>query len=241
MSMLLKGRHAIEEALAADAVVAHIVVQGDKRNDGKLRQILDTAKQKGIRVSTLPVAEFGKQYGGTHTQGIIAEGEFGVFHPVENLVNAPDKYPRLLILDHIEDPFNFGGILRSAEALGINAVIFPKDRNSSLSPGMIQAASGAIHHLPLVRVTNISQTIKQLKASGYWMYGADSNNGIAISDVRVNAPYAIVMGNEAKGISKIVRSQLDESVIIPLNGQLSSLNVSVATGIMIYEFAKREG
>ncbi|MDA1353905.1 MAG: 23S rRNA (guanosine(2251)-2'-O)-methyltransferase RlmB [bacterium] len=239
--MLLKGRHAIEEALAADAAMTRIIVQDDKRHDGKLRIILDEATRRRIPIDTLSAMDFGKTYSGAHNQGIVAEGEFGKFHPIESLINAPDKHPRLVILDHIEDPFNFGGILRSAEAMGISAVVFPKDRNSTLSPGMIQAASGAIHHIPLVRVTNIAQTIKQLKKAGYWMYGADSNNGVSISDVRVNTPYAIVMGNEAKGLSSLVQKQLDEAVIIPLQGKLSSLNVSVATGIMVYEFTRREG
>jgi 23S rRNA (guanosine2251-2'-O)-methyltransferase len=171
---------------------------------------------------------------------VVAFGQVGTHIGINDILAHKGTFSRLLVLDHIEDPFNFGGILRSAEAMGISAVLYPKNRNSTLTHGVIQAASGAVHHIPLVRVTNVSQALITLKKGGYWVYGADSNRGEDIRRVRINDPYVIVMGSEAKGISPLVQKQLDVSVKIPLTGKVGSLNVSVATGIMIYEFSRGE-
>ena len=139
-----------------------------------------------------------------------------------------------MVLDHIEDPHNMGAIIRSCEAMGINAIIYPKQRSATLSTGVIRASAGAIWHVDLCQVSNIAQSLRQLKDADFWIYAASEHEGTPVSEIEPLTPAAIILGNEHKGLSTIVKKMVNFFVTIPLVGQVSSLNVSVAAGIIIY-------
>jgi len=141
-----------------------------------------------------------------------------------------------LILDHIQDPQNLGAIIRSANVLGVDGVIIPKDRSASVTPSVIKASSGATNYVPIVKVVNLSRTIRELKDVGLWVVGADVNSKRFLQDDDFrNMNLALVIGNEGKGLSKLIKNQCDFLVSIPNYGNIDSLNASVAAGIMIYE------
>ena len=147
-----------------------------------------------------------------------------------------EPLPRIvLVLDHLEDPFNFGSLLRTCDCLGIRTVVFPKDRQAPITSGVIQSSSGAVYHLDLFRVANVGQSLIQLRDAGYWIYGTDVSGGVALSSVKFQFPCAIVLGNEAKGQSKRVNDLVDTNVMIPMKGRLNSMNVSVSGGIILHE------
>ena len=140
----------------------------------------------------------------------------------------------IVILDGVEDPHNLGSILRTADATGVHGIIIPKRRSASLTATVAKASTGAIEHVPVVRVTNLTQTIEQLKAHGVWVFGTDMN-GTDYRKWNTSGPLAIVMGNEGKGVSRIVKESVDEMVTIPMVGHVQSLNASVASALMMYE------
>ncbi len=139
-----------------------------------------------------------------------------------------------MILDHIQDPHNMGAIIRTAAGLGIHALIYPKDRSCQITDTVSKVSSGGTECIPLLKVTNLAREIDTLKDKGYWIYGADSNQGNTLSQVRFHHPCVLVVGNEGKGLSSLLIKKLDQAVYIPMTGQISSLNVSVATGIILH-------
>ncbi|NBV42017.1 23S rRNA (guanosine(2251)-2'-O)-methyltransferase RlmB [bacterium] len=201
-----------------------------------MKLILQLARENGVKVSVVTPSEMDRQSGEANTQGVIA-----YVHPrrqlsLDELIRL--RHPILLIVDHLEDPFNFGAILRSAELFGAKGVIYPKDRNTTLTPGVIKAASGAIHYLDLVKVVNIGNTLDRLKAEGYWIYSTHVEHGVPLPEIEPNFPMVLVVGNEGKGVSNRVQKMADVSLNIPTVGNLESLNVSVATGIALYHFSQ---
>jgi 23S rRNA (guanosine2251-2'-O)-methyltransferase len=232
--MIINGKHAILEALQANHPLREIVLSSSTHHHQELTALLKVAKTQNIPIHTLPSQEFKQRYPENTTQGIIATSKEISFKPLSLLIDNPHQYPVLVILDHLEDPYNMGAIIRTCEGLGVNALLFGKDRQVKLTPGVIKAASGAVYHLPLIQVSNIAQSITQLKKAGYWIYGTDVTNGHDIATAQVNHPFALIIGNEHKGISKHVSKMVDLNVHLPMHGHIESLNVSVATGIILY-------
>jgi 23S rRNA (guanosine2251-2'-O)-methyltransferase len=231
---LIKGKHAVLEALQSSVKIDRIVIPYGSEKKADIQAILRTAAHKRISVQVVSHANFQKAAQEAQNQGIIAYIIEKPLQTLEHLIDNIDHYPIIMILDHLEDPFNFGAILRTCDAFGVKAVIYPKDRNSQISPGVIKASSGAIYHLDLIKVVNIGQAIQKLKAAGYWMYGSDVNNGVKLQDLKPAFPAGIIVGNEANGQSRLVSKLMDSNVHIPMSGKMSSLNVSVAAGIMLY-------
>lgn len=149
-------------------------------------------------------------------------------------LHANQQEPFFLILDNLNDPRNFGSILRTADAVGVNGVIIPKRRASGVTGLVAKTATGAIEHLPIVRVTNLVQTIQQLKAAGIWIFGTDMT-GTDYRHWNAQGPIALVIGNEGKGLSTLVKQQVDQMLTIPMIGHVQSLNASVAAGILLYQ------
>jgi 23S rRNA (guanosine2251-2'-O)-methyltransferase len=145
----------------------------------------------------------------------------------------------LVVLDGIEDPHNLGAIVRTAHAAGAGAVIIPERRAASVTDVVAKAAAGALEHLPIVRVTNINRTLEELKERGYWIYGLDERGTESYDEVEYNAPSTIVLGGEGKGLHEQVRKHCDVLVRIPMAGKISSLNVSVAAGVVLFEWRRR--
>lgn len=232
MSLIIKGKRAIFEALRAGKSVERIVVNFQQMTG--LEDILSEARIHRIKVHKVAPKVFAKSYPEAQTQGIVAVLAATSYLALQDVLAAPTLPPVIMALDHLEDPYNFGAILRSCEVFGIKTVLFAKDRAATLTPGVVKVSSGAVHYLDLVKISNLGDSLLKLKNAGYWIYGADSNQGQNLNEVSFNLPMVMVMGNEEKGISKRISKMVDLSVKIPTVGSVDSLNVSVAAGIMAY-------
>ena len=226
------GKHAVRSFIESDKFIEKLFVRQKNRDTPDIQQIIRLASQKNIPIQRMDPRRFDQRFDGEH-QGIAC-----ITHELNacTLSQVLNEKPNvILMLDHIEDPHNFGAICRSAKAFGITTVCYPKNRNAQISPTVVKASAGAIESLALCKVTNLNQTLKKLKQDGYWVYAASSNKGHAVTNLKVHFPMVLICGSEAKGISPSCASETDEFVHIPLNGKTSSLNVSVATGIIIHK------
>jgi len=171
---------------------------------------------------------------------VVAEVDSPLYSGDLSRLFSQDPLPRIvLVLDHLEDPYNFGSLMRTCECLGVGSIVFPKDRQAPITPGVVQSSSGAIYYLDLYRVANVGQAILQLRDHGYWIYGTDVNTGIDIGSFTPQFPCAIVLGNEAKGQSKRVSDLTDMNVCIPMKGKIDSMNVSVSGAIILHHVSSQ--
>jgi 23S rRNA (guanosine2251-2'-O)-methyltransferase len=238
--IILKGKRAVKEALLSNNALERIIVSHKSQYSFDIKELVKEATAQQIKVQVLNEKEFAQLLPNeTNTQGIVAYIQDIKNIGLKELINNKEKYPFVVAVDHLQDPYNFGAILRTCEILGIAAVIYPKDRNCPITPGVIKASSGAINHLDMIKVTNLAQSLKSLDDNGYWLFGADANNGVSLEDISVQAPLVLVVGNEQKGISPRIQKMLHSSIIIPTSGKTDSLNVSVATGIITYSLAQK--
>ena len=230
------GRHAVVEALQTPDRVNRVFIQeGTSGRDAA--KVIELAREKGIQVQSVPKTKIEDLVGNAVHQGLVASiaaYEYADFEDVFKKAEEKGEDPFIVILDGVEDPHNLGSILRTADATGVHGIIIPKRRSASLTATVAKASTGAIEHVPVVRVTNLTQTIEQLKARGIWVFGTDMN-GTDYRKWNTSGPLAIVMGNEGKGVSRIVKESVDEMVTIPMVGHVQSLNASVASALMMYE------
>ena len=237
---LFEGRNAVLELLNAEKTIHRLFVRQGEAG-GSLKVILAKAKERGIPVTIMPKDRMDKMsQTGTH-QGVMAlcpPFEYASLQQIlRDCVNR-DEAPFLVILDKIFDPHNFGAIIRTACAAGVHGIIIPKRRAVGITSAVVRASAGAAGHMPVVRVANIPQTMDALKKSGIWMVGAEPD-GQQIYDAPLSGPVAIVIGNEAEGLSRLVKEKCDFLVSIPMLGAIASLNASVAAGVAIYEVVRR--
>ena len=230
------GRHAVVEALQTPDRVNRVFIQeGTSGRDAA--KVIELAREKGIQVQTVPKTKIEDLVGNAVHQGLVASiaaYEYADLEDVFKKAEEKGEDPFIVILDGVEDPHNLGSILRTADATGVHGIIITKRRSASLTATVAKASTGAIEHVPVVRVTNLTQTIEQLKARGVWVFGTDMN-GTDYRKWNTSGPLAIVMGNEGKGVSRIVKESVDEMVTIPMVGHVQSLNASVASALMMYE------
>lgn len=230
------GRHAVVEALQTPDRVNRVFIQeGTSGRDAA--KVIDLAREKGIQVQTVPKTKIEDLVGNAVHQGLVASIAAYEYADLEDVLKKAEEKgedPFIVILDGVEDPHNLGSILRTADATGVHGIIIPKRRSASLTATVAKASTGAIEHVPVVRVTNLTQTIEQLKVRGIWVFGTDMN-GTDYRKWNTSGPLAIVMGNEGKGVSRIVKESVDEMVTIPMVGHVQSLNASVASALMMYE------
>ena len=230
------GRHAVVEALQTPDRVNRVFIQeGTSGRDAA--KVIELAREKAIQVQTVPKTKIEDLVGNAVHQGLVASiaaYEYADLEDVFKKAEEKGEDPFIVILDGVEDPHNLGSILRTADATGVHGIIIPKRRSASLTATVAKASTGAIEHVPVVRVTNLTQTIEQLKARGVWVFGTDMN-GTDYRKWNTKGSLAIVMGNEGKGVSRIVKESVDEMVTIPMVGHVQSLNASVASALMMYE------
>ena len=160
---IIKGKHSISEALQTNQPIQRIIISSQTQTHPEIKKIIQKSKQKNIKIKTVPKDIFDKQYPEKNTQGIIAIIEKTDSKSLNDILNQKIKPPVIVALDHLEDPFNLGSIIRTCETLGVTCIIYPKDRNVQLTSGVIKASSGAINHVDLIKVTNIAQSILELK------------------------------------------------------------------------------
>jgi len=234
---LIKGKQAIREALEDGVVLDRIIVSHSAADHFDIQNLKHKAKLQGVKMHVISKEAFTEQYPDADRVQVIAYVQPENTLSLESL--DPKKHPVVVAFDHLEDPHNMGAILRTCYALGIQAVVYPKDRQCQISPGVINASAGAAKHIGLIKVTNIVQSLTQLKNKGYWIYGASSKEGVSLEKCSFNTPMVLVMGNEHKGLSRLAINTLDEQVHIPLINDFDSLNVSVAAGIILYTISQK--
>ncbi len=242
-SELIYGINPVLEALRSEkrSFIKILIAAGRSRKG--IDEIESLAKSKGIKVEITPDSDPELSSGLTHnSQGVAAvvlkKGEIGLDELIKELYKEDSK-PVIVILDGIEDPGNLGAIIRSAEALGIGGIIIPKDRAAGLTPVVVKRSAGAIEHIPVVRVTNISNTIEELKEKGFWIIGVEAGTEKDCFSLSYNDPIAVVFGGESKGMRRLTREKCDFMVSIPMKGKISSLNVSAACAIIFYEILRQ--
>lgn len=236
---VIAGRNPVSEAIRSGRPIDKILVaRGEK--SGAVVEILAKARDKGILVKEVGRTKLDYVSGNENHQGIVAFAAVREYSTVDDILAyaaEKDEPPFIVILDEIEDPHNLGAIIRTAECAGVHGVIIPKRRSVGLSYTVGKASAGAIEYMRVARVTNIAALIDDLKSKGVWVYGADMN-GTDYQKCNFSGACAIVIGNEGKGISRLVREKCDVIVSLPMKGQINSLNASVAAGIIMYSAMK---
>ena len=234
---VLSGIHPVAEALRAGSALERVLIaQG--AGGPRLQEIIDLARRAGIPVRFEPRNALERLAGSTAHQGVVALGAARKYADLESLAESS----LLVVLDGVEDPHNLGAIIRTAHAAGAGAVVIPERRAASLTDVVAKAAAGALEHLPVSRVTNINRALEELKERGYWIYGLDERGTESYDRVDYGAKCVLVLGGEGKGLHEQVRKRCDLLVRIPMAGKISSLNVSVAAGVVLFEWRRhREG
>lgn len=225
--MYIYGKNVVYEKLKSDDLIKEAFVF-KKFSD---QEIIDLLKMKKIDIKWVDKYQLDKMVNGLH-QGIILNVLDFETVSLDNILNNDSKYPLIVMLDHLEDPHNFGAIIRSCEALGVDGIIIPNDRSVDINGTVIKTSAGAIQYMKIAKVSNLVNTIKVLKDKGYWIIGTDMN-GTSYNDMKYDMPICLVIGNEGKGMSRLVKESCDYVVSIDMVGKTNSLNASVATGIMI--------
>lgn len=228
--MYIYGKNVALEYLDNNKKIYKAFIQ-DNFNDNN---ILNKIKNKNIKVEVLSKFDMDKKVGGLH-QGIVLEVEDYKYATLDDIIDGKDNL--IVMLDHIEDPHNFGAIIRSCEAAGVNGIIIPNVRSVSVNSTVMKTSVGTAEKMKIVQVTNLNSTIKILKDSGYWIFGTDMV-GQDYTKLDYRGKTCIICGNEGDGMSKLVKENCDFIASIPMKGEVNSLNASVATAIIIFEAIK---
>lgn len=215
------------------------------REDDRLMPIINLARKYGISAQMVQRKVLDEKSEGEQHQGVLARVKAGkVFteNDLDDIISQAESRnipPFLLILDGVTDTHNLGACLRNADASGVQAIIVPKDNAARLTPTVRKVAVGAAESVPLIQVTNLSRTMKQLQKQGIWIVGTAGETDTCLYDVKLSGPMALVMGAEGKGMRRLTRENCDQLVKLPMAGSVSSLNVSVATGICLFEMVRQ--
>jgi 23S rRNA (guanosine2251-2'-O)-methyltransferase len=248
MSDTAYGYHAVESLIRREPRrVAALHVQAD-RQDKRMQALCELSRNQGVSVLSCSKSELDALVNGRH-QGVVAvldqaaEAEAGGLMSEADLSEHLSKVtvPLILILDGVTDPHNLGACLRSADAAGVTAVIFPKDKSADVNDVVRKVASGAAETVPWVRVTNLARTIESLKQAGVWVIGTDGDAEESLYEQDLSGPCAMVLGSEGAGMRRLTRDLCDFVVKLPMAGSVSSLNVSVAAGVCLFEAVRQRG
>ncbi|HEO4843129.1 TPA: 23S rRNA (guanosine(2251)-2'-O)-methyltransferase RlmB [Streptococcus agalactiae] len=233
-SDLVYGLHAVAESLRANTG-NKLYLQDDLRGKN-VDKVKALATEKKVSISWTPKKTLSDMTnGGVHQGFVLKVSEFAYADLSEIMTKAEnEENPLILILDGLTDPHNLGSILRTADATNVTGIIIPKHRSVGVTPVVSKTSTGAVEHVPIARVTNLSQTLDTLKDKEFWIFGTDMN-GTPSHKWNTKGKLALVIGNEGKGISHNIKKQVDEMITIPMNGHVQSLNASVAAAILMYE------
>ena|SRR6185312_4024038 len=232
---LTVGLHPVREALRAGRPLDKVVIAKGAAGP-RVQEIVDLCRTRAIPVRFEPRDALDRVAKGTAHQGVIA---FGAAHEYVELDTVLPTANLVVVLDGIEDPHNLGAIVRTANAAGASAVVVPERRSAPLTETVARSAAGALEYVPVARVTNISRALETMKTSGFWIYGLDERGSDAYDSVTFSTPTAIVLGAEGRGLHEHVKKHCDFILRIPMSGAVSSLNVSVAAGIVLFEWRRR--
>lgn len=240
---IIEGKNAVYEALTGDISIDKIYISKDAL-ENSMSKIVSLAKEKKILVKYIDKSALSRMSENGKHQGVIAEAaeyEYKELDDIFELAASKNEKPFVILLDEITDVHNLGAIIRTAECCGAHGVIIPKRRAASVNAVVSKTSAGAVEHLPVVRVTNVNQTIKTLQERGLWVYGADMAGEKFINEENFDGPMCMVIGSEGNGISRLVKENCDTLVKIPMKGKVTSLNASCAASIIIYEVLRQRG
>ena len=242
---LLYGVNPLLEALRAGERVPSEIVVAEGAQDERLRELIELARVRNVTVKRAPRTSLDRAVGNTHHQGVMARVGAARYVDADDLLSSigarvgSESEPLVVVLDGVEDPRNLGAILRTAECAGVDGVFVPERRAAGLTDAVAKASAGAIEHVPVSRVTNLSRLIEELKERKVWVVGAVGDATMNYTDWDWTRPSAVVLGGEGAGLHRLVRENCDVLVRIPLRGKVQSLNVSVAAGIILYEVLRQ--
>lgn len=232
----LHGFHAVTARLRQRPQSVHALYVDASRSDARARDLAARASAAGVTVHPVDAARLSALVGPVAHQGVVAIVDAALPHvTLDDVLESIDEPALLLVLDGVTDPHNLGACLRSADAFGAHAVIVPKDRAVGVNATVAKAASGAADTVPVIIVTNLARTLRELKDRGVWLAGAEAGGAENLFDADLSGPLAWVLGAEGSGLRRLTRELCDRIVAIPLLGTVASLNVSVATGICLFE------
>jgi len=236
----LEGRNAVLEAFRADKTIDRLFVQ-EGLKDGPVMTILREAKKHDTIITYVKKERLDQMSKEGKHQGVIAYAAAYEYAEMEDIFKAAEEKgeaPFVIILDGIEDPHNLGAIIRTANQAGAHGVIIPKRRACGLTAAAVKASAGAVNYVPVVKVTNITQTMEELKERGMWFACADMDGDVMYKS-NLTGSLGIVIGNEGEGVSRLVKEHCDFTVSIPMYGNIDSLNASVALGVLAYEAVRQ--
>ncbi|MBM7650374.1 23S rRNA (guanosine2251-2'-O)-methyltransferase [Bacillus ectoiniformans] len=236
----IAGRNPVLEALRSDREINKVwIAEGAQK--GPVQQIVKLAKEQNVLVQFVPKQKIDQMSSENH-QGVVASVAAYEYAELDDLYAIAEKSgeaPFFLLLDEIEDPHNLGSIMRTADAVGAHGIIIPKRRAVGLTAAVAKASTGAIEYIPVVRVTNLARTIDELKERGVWIAGTDAKGADDYRQLDGTMPLGLVIGSEGKGIGRLIKEKCDFLIKLPMAGRVTSLNASVAAGLLMYEVYRR--
>lgn len=237
----LYGIHAVESVISREPerLIEMFVLKG--RDDERLINLVNQARRFGVAVQFCQRKTLDDKVSGEQHQGVVVRAKPGRQYDEKDLDDLIEREaaPFLLVLDGVTDPHNLGACLRTADAAGVHAVVVPKDKSAKLTPTVRKVACGAAEVVPLIQVTNLARTLKSLQEQRVWVVGTAGEATQSLYECALTGPMALVMGAEGKGMRRLTREHCDELVKLPMAGAVSSLNVSVATGVCLYEIVRQ--
>ncbi|MCI8858578.1 MAG: 23S rRNA (guanosine(2251)-2'-O)-methyltransferase RlmB [Lachnospiraceae bacterium] len=238
--LTIEGRNAVLEAFRSGKTIDKLFVLSGCQ-DGPIKSIIRESKKYDTIINYVPKERLDQMSATKKHQGVIAFAAAYEYAQVEDMLRAAEEKgeaPFLILLDNIEDPHNLGAIIRTANLAGAHGVIIPKRRAVGLTAAVAKTSAGALNYTPVAKVTNLSQTIKELKEQGIWFVCADME-GTVLYQLDLKGPIGLVIGSEGEGVSKLVRENCDFTASIPMAGEIDSLNASVAAGVLAYEIVRQ--
>jgi len=238
------GIHAVREALEAGSAFDRIVI-AKGRQDSRIEEIVQLARERGVSVRFEDRGQLDRLANSRDHQGVVAIAASREASTLEDILananSAKNQAGLIVLLDGVEDPHNLGAVIRTALAAGAHGVVIPERRAAGLTDTVARASAGAIAHLPIAKVTNLVRAMEELKEAGYWLVGLDEEGKQNYTEVDYRSPTGIVMGSEGKGLHELTRKRCDFVVSLPTSGPVKSLNVSVATGVVLFEALRQRG
>jgi 23S rRNA (guanosine2251-2'-O)-methyltransferase len=237
---LIIGRKPVLEALNSNEEISQVFILYGQEG-GIIDAIRVAAKKKGIKVNQVPFEKFRQITQNKIAQGVAASKSEQKFYDLYEIISESKKsqYPLLLILDSIQDTHNVGAILRSADCSGVDGIIITKNNSAPINETVVKTSAGASEHVKITLINNLAQTIDELKKKGFWIVGSYLEGAKDYTSVDYKIPLAVIVGNEEKGIRKLTADKCDHLVRIPMKGKIQSLNVSVATGVLLFEILRQ--
>lgn len=237
---LIYGRNAVREALRTGKRVRRLLVVQGGRRDELVEEVVGLARRSGIPVQEVGATQLDAA--APEHQGlaaVVAPFRYTPWGDLLDRLRRPERPPAVLLLDTVHDPQNLGTLLRTAEALRLDAVVLPKRRSVQVTPSVVRSSSGAVEHLTVVQVVNLVRAVQELKEAGLWVAGIDASGDRLYWDLDMSGPTALVLGGEDRGIGHLLKENCDFLIRLPMHGRVSSLNAAVAGSVVLYEMERQ--